>query len=34
MSKDGVLRQAFVLNGTRHDVDVWSVLAAEWRSRT
>jgi ribosomal-protein-serine acetyltransferase len=34
MSKDGVLRQAFVLNGTRHDVDVWSVLAAEWRNRT
>ncbi|HEY1916900.1 MAG TPA: GNAT family protein [Streptosporangiaceae bacterium] len=30
MSKDGTLRQAFMLNGTRVDVEVWSVLAGEW----
>jgi ribosomal-protein-serine acetyltransferase len=34
MSRDGVLRQATVINGTRLDVDVWSVLAGEWRDRT
>jgi ribosomal-protein-serine acetyltransferase len=31
MTRDGVLRQAFPLNGVRHDVEVWSVLADEWR---
>jgi RimJ/RimL family protein N-acetyltransferase len=30
MTKDGVLRQAFEINDTRHDVEVWSVLKAEW----
>jgi ribosomal-protein-serine acetyltransferase len=33
MSREGVLRQAFTVNGTRHDVEVWSLLATEWRSR-
>jgi RimJ/RimL family protein N-acetyltransferase len=33
MSRDGVLRSAGTLHGTRFDVDVWSILAAEWRSR-
>jgi ribosomal-protein-serine acetyltransferase len=30
MTLDGTLRQAFFHNGTRHDVEVWSVLASEW----
>jgi ribosomal-protein-serine acetyltransferase len=30
MTKDGVMRQSFEINGTRHDVEVWSVLKAEW----
>jgi RimJ/RimL family protein N-acetyltransferase len=29
MSRDGVLRSAFPFNGERHDVEVWSLLAAE-----
>jgi ribosomal-protein-serine acetyltransferase len=29
MSRDGVLRSAFAFNGERHDVEVWSLLAAE-----
>ncbi|MET0136135.1 MAG: GNAT family protein [Kibdelosporangium sp.] len=32
MNRDGVLRQAFELRGTRHDVEVWSLLATEWRA--
>ncbi|MER6591684.1 GNAT family protein [Micromonospora purpureochromogenes] len=31
MRRDGVLRQAFPLGGERYDVEVWSLLAAEWR---
>ncbi|MEV4317332.1 GNAT family protein [Actinocrispum sp. NPDC049592] len=31
---EGVLRDLGTLNGTRYDVQVWSILAAEWRSRT
>jgi ribosomal-protein-serine acetyltransferase len=34
MTRDGVLRQAIELDGDRHDVEVWSVLADEWRDRT
>ncbi|TCO55171.1 GNAT family N-acetyltransferase [Actinocrispum wychmicini] len=34
MSRDGVLREASKLGDTRHDIQVWSVLAAEWRDRT
>jgi RimJ/RimL family protein N-acetyltransferase len=30
MRREGVLRQAFPMNGTRHDVEVWSLLASEW----
>jgi ribosomal-protein-serine acetyltransferase len=32
MTRDGVLRSAAVLNGVRHDVEVWSLLAPEWRA--
>jgi ribosomal-protein-serine acetyltransferase len=31
MTRDGVLRQAFPIDGVRHDVELWSVLAGEWR---
>ncbi|MGW3892252.1 hypothetical protein ACWD69_26510 [Micromonospora chokoriensis] len=31
MRRDGVLRQALPLDGERHDVEVWSLLASEWR---
>jgi ribosomal-protein-serine acetyltransferase len=32
MSRDGVLRQAFPRGGIRQDVEVWSLLAEEWRT--
>ncbi|MBO8188482.1 GNAT family N-acetyltransferase [Streptomyces spirodelae] len=31
MRKDGVLRQSFLYRGERADMEVWSVLAPEWR---
>jgi ribosomal-protein-serine acetyltransferase len=31
MRREGVLRQAFDLYGTRHDVEIWALLADEWR---
>ncbi|KPI01340.1 GCN5-related N-acetyltransferase [Actinobacteria bacterium OK074] len=31
MTKEGVLRQVHPHRGVRHDVEVWSVLAPEWR---
>ncbi|MGH3861551.1 GNAT family N-acetyltransferase [Actinokineospora sp.] len=31
-TRDGVLRQAFPHRGARHDIEVWSILADEWRS--
>ncbi|GAA4691809.1 GNAT family N-acetyltransferase [Phytohabitans rumicis] len=31
MSKDGVLRESYAHRGERHDIEVWSVLAPEWR---
>jgi RimJ/RimL family protein N-acetyltransferase len=31
MTRDGVLRQARQVNGGRRDVEIWSVLASEWR---
>jgi ribosomal-protein-serine acetyltransferase len=34
MTLDGVLRSSFVLNGTRRDTEVWSLLAHEWRPAT
>ena len=32
MTKDGVLRESFPYRGKRHDIEVWSVLAPEWRA--
>jgi RimJ/RimL family protein N-acetyltransferase len=31
MTREGVLRESYPHRGTRHDVEVWSVLAPEWR---
>ena len=32
MTKDGVLRESHLYRGKRCDMEVWSVLAPEWRS--
>ncbi|MBT2232391.1 GNAT family N-acetyltransferase [Nonomuraea sp. NEAU-A123] len=32
MTKDGVLRESYSYRGKRHDIEVWSVLAPEWRA--
>jgi RimJ/RimL family protein N-acetyltransferase len=32
MTRDGVLRESYLYRGKRHDVEVWSVLAPEWRA--
>lgn len=32
MTKDGVLRESYPHKGERHDTEVWSVLAPEWRA--
>ncbi|MGW3571718.1 GNAT family N-acetyltransferase [Streptomyces sp. NPDC000941] len=32
MTQDGVLRGSRLHRGKRHDIEVWSVLAAEWRA--
>ncbi|MFE7774658.1 GNAT family N-acetyltransferase [Streptomyces sp. NPDC057445] len=32
-SRDGVLRESFPWQGVRHDMEVWSVLAPDWRKR-
>ncbi|MEV0614026.1 GNAT family protein [Nonomuraea sp. NPDC050404] len=32
MTRDGVLRESYPHRGTRYDVEVWSVLAPEWRA--
>lgn len=32
MTKDGVLRESYPYRGERHDIEVWSVLAPEWRA--
>lgn len=32
MVRDGVLRESYVYRGERHDMEVWSVLAPEWRA--
>ncbi|MEV0664501.1 GNAT family N-acetyltransferase [Actinomadura luteofluorescens] len=32
MTCEGVLRQAFVLDGDRRDVQVWAILADEWQA--
>ncbi|MFK4069318.1 GNAT family N-acetyltransferase [Streptomyces sp. NPDC029674] len=31
-TRDGVLRESFPWQGIRHDMEVWSVLAPEWRA--
>lgn len=33
MTRDGVLRESYFYRGKRHDMEVWSVLAPEWRAR-
>jgi RimJ/RimL family protein N-acetyltransferase len=33
MTREGVLRSAYPLGGVRHDVEIWSVLPAEWKAR-
>lgn len=32
MTKDGVLRESHLYRGKRHDIEIWSVLAPEWRA--
>ena len=32
MTKDGVLRESYPYRGKRHDEEIWSVLAPEWRA--
>jgi RimJ/RimL family protein N-acetyltransferase len=32
MSRDGVLREAFPMHGVHHDIEIWSLLASEWRA--
>ncbi|MEU6388979.1 GNAT family protein [Streptomyces sp. NPDC046939] len=32
MKRDGVLREANLYGGVRHDEEIWSVLAPEWRA--
>jgi RimJ/RimL family protein N-acetyltransferase len=32
MTRDGVLRESYPHRGVRHDSEVWSVLAPEWRA--
>jgi RimJ/RimL family protein N-acetyltransferase len=32
MTKEGVLRESYPYRGKRHDIEVWSVLAPEWRA--
>ncbi|MET9862154.1 GNAT family protein [Streptomyces smyrnaeus] len=32
MTKDGVLRESFLYRGKRADMEIWSVLAPEWRA--
>ncbi|MFF3320921.1 GNAT family N-acetyltransferase [Streptomyces sp. NPDC002889] len=33
MTHEGVLRESYPYGGVRHDMEVWSVLAPEWRAR-
>ncbi|WP_353895339.1 GNAT family N-acetyltransferase [Glycomyces tritici] len=32
MTKEGVAREAYLHRGVRHDMEIWSVLAPEWRA--
>jgi ribosomal-protein-serine acetyltransferase len=33
MTRDGVLRENYPYRGIRHDTEIWSILAPEWRER-
>ncbi|WP_149184134.1 GNAT family N-acetyltransferase [Streptomyces sp. TRM49041] len=33
MTRDGVMREEYLYRGVRHDTEIWSVLAPEWRAR-
>ncbi|MFG2625373.1 GNAT family N-acetyltransferase [Streptomyces sp. NPDC048473] len=33
MTRDGVLRENYLYRGERHDSEIWSVLAREWRAQ-
>ncbi|GAA2999712.1 GNAT family N-acetyltransferase [Streptomyces fulvorobeus] len=33
MTRDGVRRESYPYRGQRHDSEIWSVLAPEWRAR-
>ncbi|MCX4674088.1 GNAT family N-acetyltransferase [Streptomyces sp. NBC_01433] len=33
MTREAVLRENYLYRGTRHDSEIWSVLAPEWRAR-
>lgn len=33
MTRDGVLRENYLYRGERHDSEIWSVLAQEWRAQ-
>ncbi|UCM91594.1 GNAT family N-acetyltransferase [Streptomyces marincola] len=32
MRRDGVLRESYLRRGKRHDIEIWSVLAPQWRA--
>ncbi|MFE4867810.1 GNAT family N-acetyltransferase [Streptomyces sp. NPDC056682] len=32
MVRDGVLRESYLYRGVRHDSEIWSVLAGDWRT--
>ncbi|MEV4439203.1 GNAT family protein [Streptomyces sp. NPDC049577] len=32
MTRDGVLRESYLYRGKRHDEEIWSVLAPDWRA--
>ncbi|MDA1358357.1 GNAT family protein [Glycomyces luteolus] len=32
MTREGVAREAYLHRGVRHDMEIWSVLAPEWRA--
>ncbi|GGS05001.1 N-acetyltransferase [Streptomyces aureoverticillatus] len=32
MTREGVLRESYLYRGQRHDEEIWSVLAPEWRA--
>ncbi|MER7990814.1 GNAT family protein [Streptomyces noursei] len=32
MTREGVLRESYAYRGERHDMEIWSVLAPEWRA--